>query len=396
MENSPLLWALIILVFILILLRIFGRNLPDKINFQNISKKWKYIGGGALAVIVLSLVGGSFLMSDDDVFRYEEPKTPSTDDFFNDLEEIVKSNSGEIKSIKQTVCKARDSAGVILCEKRIRDYGGYWSETRTFDKNGNLIEHEVISSEKSRSVYNKEGKESKRIFINIGLADSILYEYGDELETEIRYKNGSIVGTTKRKYNSDNLIEDISVYGENGSLKHRTTYDYFNNAKKRVKEYVSGQLNNQKILTFDEKGRCIEFLTEYYDEGQKVREEKNIYEYDFDGKIIGKQRFIDNNQLVSKMTCIYESGRLIGEENKVFKREGSLSVITKSFIEFNKRGDVFSKVDSTFGEYGNLSGYSANEYTYKYHPEHEDIWVEMFHRFQGQIAHRISREIEYY
>ena len=402
MENSPLLWALVILVFILVFLRIFGRKLTDKMSFKEISRKWKYAGVGILVIVLMALIGSSLLLLDDEGFRYQEPKIPNIDALHDGLNQIGNSNSGEIRSIKQTICKAKDSVGEILCVKPIKQIDYYITEFINFDKRGNIIEREWMAVDSSdfsirvTFIYNEKREISEQTTLSTIGKDStivyvqVLYEYRPGLRTETLIIDGSISSTTKCKYNSENLIADSSVYEKDGSLKTRTTFDYFDKNKKIEKQYDLGQLSLQKTLTFDKKGKCIQSIIERYIEGQK-EEEKHIYEYDSQGRMVEKQDF-SQNLLKARHTYSYESKRLI-EIKDWFLQADSSATISKISIEFNKRKDIISETDSLFKN--DEFDFSINrEYDYKFDPKHEGFWVEMYHRIDGQIKYKIIREIE--
>ena len=406
MENSPLLWALVVLVFILILLRIFGRNLPSKISTKDIPNKWIYLGGIILVMALIAIGFGLWLP--DDKPKYEEPHKPWFSHYYNTFDNIGDSNHGKIKRIEQVVCTARDSLGEIVCDK-IENAPYFDNELIKFDKIGRVIESDKISIPgddnffKTNNTYDEKSGELLEIIMIAKIAfeeNSIihqrtLFEYSKGNKTEaLTYRNGVYYDSVTFNYNSDNLIKEIIHFevdsSETNSLSSREVYLYYDDKKVKTKYNKAGQLTDQETFIYDNAGNCIKEVSERFQEPFKYH---RLYTYDKLGRITVIEEY-KNDTLVRKYKYSYEGPKLLQEEIWSFENE-IVSYYRKNTVEYNQNGHVIFETDSSFNK-DEFALSTTVRRELKYSPKDSDNWVEMTQYINGVPRYKVLRKIEYY
>ncbi|MCX6290895.1 MAG: hypothetical protein NT126_03945 [Bacteroidetes bacterium] len=166
-------------------------------------------------------------------------------------------------------------------------------EKITFNKEGNMLESEEYTNDKS-TYYKKVMKydsigqniETNLYKLDGSLARKFLYDHdsnGNTIEQNIFEPNGTLSDKYKFIYDENGNELESTFYHSDGTLKSKliTKYDGQGNAIEMSSYSSNRTLDNRIISTYDEKGNPI--AEDSYNENGEVIMKVN-YKYEFDGK----------------------------------------------------------------------------------------------------------------
>ncbi len=214
-----------------------------------------------------------------------------------------------------------------------------------------------------------------------------------------------------KKYDKNEKIVETGQYETDGSVYEKTFYerDEKGKALKAIQKNASGQVKSYWTYIYDEEGNMIEVNTydqnnklikiqsnKYDEKGNNVEmiikspENENgwkyIYKYNFDNKLIERNRYMPDGSLKDRRTYAYDKD---GNENLQYKFNPD-----GSFIKFVSEYDEMNNltVQKWFNELDKQIHQTSFEYIY----DDNGNWISKRRISNGKLGMVWERNIEYY